>query len=75
MIDVFRGMSALLAAGALAIAAATPAMADNYRNRDRESIGAGEGFRRTFWRALREARGLTAITGEAGQFPAHGAIA
>jgi hypothetical protein len=31
-----------LAAGALAIAAATPAMADNYRNRDRDSIGAGE---------------------------------
>ena len=40
-----------------------------------EGIRAGEGFRSTFRRALREARGLTAITGEAGQFPAHGAIA
>ena len=31
-----------LAVGALAIAAAAPAMADNYRNRDRDSISAGE---------------------------------
>ena len=41
----------------------------------REGIRAGEGFCRTFRCALREARGLAAIAGKAGQFPAHGAIA
>jgi hypothetical protein len=37
-----RSTLGTLAAGALAIASATPALADDYRGRDRDGIGAGE---------------------------------